>query len=546
MSKAERIPAYGYVRVSTEEQEEHATSIESQIAAVRGYAAKNGFKIIEMFSDAGLSGRKAKRPEFDRMIAQATAADRPVRAIIAYTQSRAYRNLETHVVAGKQLARAGVKIYSVTQTFAEGPSGDLMRGFFALMDENYSVEASCHTKRTMRANAEEGFFNGGPLPFGYESRTVEVRGKKEKRKLFVREDEAEIIRLVYELADRGHGDGPMGGRAIADYLNIRGYRHRGWEFHNSTIAKILTRPHYTGRYPNMTRGEDGKPAPEEEWIWVECPAIIDPERAARVAHSRSKRAPQNTPPRVTSGPTLLIQKVRCGMPECGTAMVLATGKSGKYRYYRCNRRTNAGAQSCRGPAIRVEVLDKMVVDALSSQLFTEDRLRALLQKVMDVSDESRALQRQQRSQCEAEIVKAETAISRLLDLVAQGLMSSRDPSLAEKLSGYRTAIATMQERHRLLDAQLKQSSVAITEESLVRFSDLITTKLRDADSAVRRNYVRMFVDEVIVGAEGEGTKVLIRGGVRTLEGAAFAAAGSKGAEVPIFDREWCRLRDSNT
>ena len=49
MTKKSPVSAYGYVRVSTEEQEENEISIESQIRAVKLYAAEHGFELAEMF-----------------------------------------------------------------------------------------------------------------------------------------------------------------------------------------------------------------------------------------------------------------------------------------------------------------------------------------------------------------------------------------------------------------------------------------------------------------------------------------------------------------
>ena len=98
----------------------------------------------------------------------------------------------------------------------------------------------------MRRNAEEGFFNGGPVPFGYESRTVEMRGTQAKKKLFIHEGNAGTVRLMFDLATIGDGNGPMGGRAIAEWLNERGYTQaNGAKFTNSNVAGILARTNST-------------------------------------------------------------------------------------------------------------------------------------------------------------------------------------------------------------------------------------------------------------------------------------------------------------
>lgn len=338
------------------------------------------------------------------------------------------------------LERARVQLILATQEFGDDASGRMFRNITSLFDEHFSIETRKHTRRTMRANAEEGFYNGGPVPLGYESRTVEVRGKKEKRKLFIHEEEAEVVRLMFDLAERGLGSGPMGAREIAKYLNTRNYSLCGRKFYNGNVAGILGRHHYTGRYSDMTVDEYGRKLPEEEWVWIECPTIVSKEQFDKVQAVRAERSPRVTAPRIVSGPTLLAGKAKCGTHGCGAGMTLATGKSGQYRYYRCAMRTNAGASSCTCRAIRVEKLDSLVINALAKQVFTEDRPPALLAKVLEMSDE--AQQRRAKDLARAgEKVRAETALKGLLDLVEQGLMSPRDPVLAPRLAEYKQTVA---------------------------------------------------------------------------------------------------------
>lgn len=64
--------AYGYIRVSTHDQEE--ISPDSQEHLLRDYAAKNNIVILKIFTDLGISGRKAnKRPGFQEMIGLANS-----------------------------------------------------------------------------------------------------------------------------------------------------------------------------------------------------------------------------------------------------------------------------------------------------------------------------------------------------------------------------------------------------------------------------------------------------------------------------------------
>lgn len=54
--------AIGYVRVSTDEQARSGLGLEAQEQAIRAAAEQRGWELVDVITDAGLSGRKANRP----------------------------------------------------------------------------------------------------------------------------------------------------------------------------------------------------------------------------------------------------------------------------------------------------------------------------------------------------------------------------------------------------------------------------------------------------------------------------------------------------
>src|SRR3546814_3833018 len=107
--------------------------------------------------------------------------------VLVHSLSRFARDLMTQLFSHRRLKRAGVEMVSITQEFADDPAGNMMRNIVAIFDQHQSEETAEHTRRTMRANAQAGFWNGAKPPFGYRSVTVELRGAKEKKKLAVDE-----------------------------------------------------------------------------------------------------------------------------------------------------------------------------------------------------------------------------------------------------------------------------------------------------------------------------------------------------------------------
>lgn len=102
------------------------------------------------------------------------------------------------------------------------------------------------------------------MPYGFRSATVEIRGDKHKKKLELDEDEAAVVRLMYDLSINGCANGPMGVRAIAQWLNKRGYRLKEGLLHNSNVANILSRSHNIGFYMDGKISDLGDPLPEAE------------------------------------------------------------------------------------------------------------------------------------------------------------------------------------------------------------------------------------------------------------------------------------------
>lgn len=533
--------AYIYARVSNDDEDGNNASGVAQRAACRAWCEKQGVEVVEEFEELNVSGRKLKRREFDRMIAQATAANRPVQMIVVYALSRFARRLLTQMTAEHKLDGAGVRLVSVIEDIADDANGRFMRGMIGLVNEKYANDASIFTARDRRGNAAAGFWNGGPVPFAYESRVVVTDGRKGRKKLFIVESDAHVVRLIYDLADVGLTGQPMGSRAIAAHLNSNGYTFRGRRFFHSNVDGILTREHYGGFYRDRTMDANGVKPTEEEAIVVACPQIVAPDQIARVAAIRARAAPSVTPPRVTNSPVLLGGIATCGHPECGSGMVLRTGKGGAYRYYVCNRKATAGAATCPSKAIREDALDGIVLDGLLGRVLQPDRLKVLLADVLDRSDDAEKRRKDDLDRVRRERIAAEARLRRLLELVEEGLMSPRDPIFGDKLAEGRASITALTETERSLQTQLGARTHVINDAAIERFGAMLRAEILGENAELRRSYVRMLIGDVSVN----DNEIVIAGSTAVLEAAAIRGNMTGSTAVRGFDRKWCRLQDSN-
>ena len=534
--------ACAYVRVSTDEQAKHKTSIDSQIASIRDWCQKNNVGLIDIFSEPGLSGTDDSRPEFNRMMTRATAPDRPYDMVVVHSLSRFARDLALQAVSYKRLQQAGVDQVSVTAQFGCGSGGNLVRAVVSAFNEHLSAETSKHTRRTMRANALEGHWNGGKVPYGFRSVTAEVRGDKEKKKLEIDEDEAAVVRLMYDLAVNGCGNGALGVRSIAQWLNERGYTLKSGKFHNSNVADILARTHNIGHYMDGKTSDLGELLPEAEWVRVACPAIVGEDIFMAAAATRASRRPRVTAPRVVNGITMLPSRVaRCGVPGCGAGLTVRSGKGGRYHYYTCEHRVNRAADACTLPSIRRETLDEVVLDALIDRVLDPEHLQQLLAGLLERTEEADQRRRRALAVARTTRTEAEKAIGNLLTLVEKGTMPADSREVVERIALQRARQQSATTEIESIERQLTISRKRITPAVIAEFGQVLRAKLVAGDANFRRAYVSLLVEKVTLSPD----QIRISGTRSALEHLLISDKPPLAAKVPIFDRDWCRLQDSN-
>ena len=539
----EKLPtACAYIRVSTEDQAKHGLSLPSQLKAIRTYCKLQAIDLIDVYEEPGLTGTDDNRPQFRAMMDRATSRERPYDIVIIHSLSRFARDLTLQLTSYGRLQRARVELTSITEPFGKGSNGNMMRSFVGIMNQHSSDETSKHTTRAMNANAAEGFYNGGPVAFGYRSVTAEMRGDKAKKKLEIVPDEALLVERIFDLAEHGEGKGPLGARAIAALLNHAGISLRGARFSNGNTAGILCRTTYIGYYCDAKTTELGDPIPEADWVRVPCPAIITQEQFAAVATRRAMRNPRRTPPRVTNGVTMLPARIaRCGQLHCGEGLTVRSAKSGRYMYYSCSARVNRDATACDLRAIRRETLDAVVLDVVENRLLDPEHLRLLLGALLEKSDEADARRRRALTNARTRATDARTAQMNLVTLVERGGLSPHDSTILERLAANRLIEQTAATEIDSLERQLSISRKTITPQMIDQFGASLRERLRTGDPNFRRAYLDLIVDRV----EVSDTLIRISGSRSALEHALIKDETIPAGAVPIFDRGWCPGKDSN-
>jgi len=297
-----------YARVSTLHQSE--TSIDTQIETCKKFCDSQNFKVIDIFSDKE-SGAKTDRVNFSQMIHNALEGKYDVIVIDKF--DRFYRNDVEDRITTRRLEEKGVLVLSATEGVdVSSPTGRLMRWMISDINAFYRDNLRSEIKRKTLTVVRRGYWVGGNPAYGY--KTVQVRDKegRKRKKVVINEKEAEVVRFIYDLADKGFSH-----KEIARKLNEKGFKPRKNDLWSvSSVWDILRRHYYDGTL-TYNLGRKGNPrVKRDDTIFVPnaIPSIVSPEQFKRV---RAKFSDYH--PRRTSNHHIFKGLVKCG--DCGANMV---------------------------------------------------------------------------------------------------------------------------------------------------------------------------------------------------------------------------------
>lgn len=340
-----------YIRVSTNDQTEF--SPDAQLKAIRNYAKNNDILLDNdfIFVDEGISGRKAdKRPAFQEMIKIAKSKPKKFDVILVHKFDRFARSREDSVVYKSLLKKeCNIKVVSITESIEDDKFSVILEAMLEAMAEYYSLNLSDEVKKGMTEKASRGQYQSSP-PFGY---------KMEKGILTIIEDEANIIKLIFEKFSNKE----MNKLQIAKYINDLGYRtHRGNKFENRTIQYILENPVYigyarwtpTGRLKRGQKTDDTIITKSEhqpiisEQLFAQANELIEKSKKINKKHFRSD----------TSHLHWLNGLIRCKF--CGCTIVRNTKD-----FYQCNGYTKGKCN--KSQLIKIGTIEKAILEQIQKE-----------------------------------------------------------------------------------------------------------------------------------------------------------------------------------
>lgn len=440
------------LRVSSNQQLEADGDLSVQRRIVKEYIQKQEDWMLdekEYFegSNSGYSNAVSDRDVLQKAWKDAVAGQYDI--LVAYKDDRIGRRMweiGSYVMALKEY---GVDIYTAVDGCISPELDDIMGQMMLALRYGNAQKSSSDTGKRVKDTAQKlvqsGKFMGGKAPYGY---ILEISGEISKHgralhHLVIVEEEAEIVRYIYELA----ANKEFGSQKIAQILNADiKYQNKmkGEKWKTGTITSILTNPVYAG-YTAYKRREklNGRyrRLDRAEWILAEKPnqeiIIVDQELWTRVQEQREKRrvkyqkCEENKDAKVITrndGMLALIDVLYCGY--CGEKMTNGT----KYNYWTMKetgerRASRVPAYKCQGicQGIPHEKQSKLQANKIEPIVF--EAIAGYIGKLQEQEDafvQIRDSQNQERKRKREELNREKKAMKELEQKIA--IMEEKIPN----------------------------------------------------------------------------------------------------------------------
>ena len=327
-----------YMRVSTEDQAREGFSLPEQKERLEAYCKFNGYKIVEYYTDAGISAKTGNhRPEYDRMLEDGKQGK--INMIIALKLDRITRSTRDWETLMDYLEKYNINIAFVNDDInTTTANGKMVSRIMMSVSQNEIERTSERTIIGLEGAIKQGHIPAR-APLGY---------KHIDKKLVPDPLTKDIVIRIYNLYFEG-----LTYNTIAKLFNKEKVCGKtNWK--DTSILKIITNVIYKGDY---IQGKTTRNARYFE-------DVVEPIVSKELWDSCQVQKKKNQRNYMRSQTYIFLQKLKC--PKCGR--ILAGGASHKikadkwYYYYRCEK--------CRGNIREHEIEDS--IKELLSDIFEYD------------------------------------------------------------------------------------------------------------------------------------------------------------------------------
>ncbi len=351
-----------YCRVSTD-RDDQANSLHSQQTYFKRYIeGHEDWTLAEVYADEGISGTNTRRREaFNRMIRDAEGGKLDL--ILTKEVSRFARNTVDTLEYTRKLKALGIGVIFINDSIdTRDNAGEFRLTLMASMAQEESRKTSERVKWGQKRRMEAGVVFGNNSTYGFETRGG---------KLYVKEDEAAIVRQIYhKFLNEGKGT-----HIIARELYEEGIAPpktatgkwscvmvrrilRNEKYVGDLLQKKFVTTDYLTHQKVENRGQE-----EQVYLRDHHEAIVDRATWEAVQAELAKRASQQADGTKYSNRYWCSGKIRCG--TCGSRFVprITKRKNGDtYKSWGCHSRVHYGNWKQNGQGDYVGCNMRMVND----------------------------------------------------------------------------------------------------------------------------------------------------------------------------------------
>jgi hypothetical protein len=221
-------------------------------------------------------------------------------------------------------------------------------------------------------------------------------------------------------------------------------------------------------------------------------------------------------------------------------MTTATGKGGRYRYYKCTHKISTSPSVCTTPNLPMERIDQIVLQRMVERVLTPERVTQLLRDHMKHRQATETEGQEQLKQLSRVLATKDDGLANLYRAIEQGIIGL-DSTLQTRVH------ALKDEREAILMemAGIKQdrpSPRKVSTKQVTYAMERMRAMLVNPNLGYGKQLLRYLVQDIRV----EVGQVTMRGRVRQLEKAVAEIKMDTVLTVPTFITDWCARQDSNT
>ena len=495
--KKKRIGAY--IRVSTERQVE-GYSVDGQITQIEQFCQFNGYDLVDIYADRGISGKSMNRPALQRMLQD--AKNGKLDCVIVYKINRLARNTSNLLTIVEELHRQNVEFFSLSERMeVKNSTGKLLLNILASFSEfeRNTILENIYTGQHQRAL--EGYYQGN-LPLGYNNIP------DNKKELMINQHEANIVKYIFESYSKGHGY-----RKIANALNHKGYvTKKGNPFSISAVTYILSNPFYIGKIQfakykdwndKRRKGLNDKPVIAEG----KHTPIISQDLWDKV-QARKKQVSKK--PQVHGKGTNLLTGIivceKCGAAYAAsnTTNTLKDGTKKRIRYYSCSNFRNKGSKVCSANSVRADVIEKYVMDQILEIVKSDKVIKQVVERVNQENQVDVAALNHDIAYKQQQFDEINTKLKNLIQTIEDNpdLASTLKPTIHQ----YETQLNDITNQINQLKQQQNQEKPSYDTKQIAALLQQIFQNVESMDKAQLKALYLTVIDRIDIRKDGNHKK----------------------------------------